>query len=220
MERILNTELDTLVMKHLTERFNLTHHRPVGEFHLSSAVYCITRAFWESTAPCDPTDEELMLFALGYGLQDVITPTGATAPTYIKDNIIYRPDFILKVGDTELGEIKTSRMSMKTLVAALPETWECYIKGGCYIREQLTYNLSVLLLMGNYAPPFPKLRSETLTFTSEEIADNWDRILERKMAYDVAIRDGTPPTPYQYCYDFECKNCRYGLMCEAVAGKK
>jgi len=213
MIRTLNPELDGLVMKHLTEKFNLLHHRPAGEFHLSSAVYCITRAFWESTTPCDPSDEELMLFALGYGLQDVITPTGATAPTFTKDNIIYRPDFVLKVGDTELGEIKTSRMGLKTLEASIPHTWECYIKGGCYIREQLTYNLSVLLIIPS------KIRSETLTFTPEEIADNWDRILERKMVYDIAIRDNTPPAPGSYCYEWECKSCRYKILCESVSGK-
>jgi len=213
MERIENPELDRLALDHLANLYKIKDKRE--GIHLSTLVYCLTRSFFDQLAPVEPTDEEVMLFALGYGLQDVLTPTGAGKLVCIKDGITYSPDFLLKLNGS-LGEIKTTRMSSKTLEDHLPETWIEYIMGGCYIREETSYNLMVLLMMGNYHPPFPKIHSETLVFEEQELQANWDYLLGRKEVYEEALSSNQPPQPFQWCKDWECKFCKYRLQCQAM----
>ena len=216
MKRLPNPELDRLILNHLADKYQLYQFRQPGEFHLSSGVYCTTKAFWEATTPVIPTDEELMLFAVGLGLQDMLTPKQATTPTFVKDGIIFRPDFMLKLYKDEYHELKTTRMSMKRILEGLPDTWVQYIAGGCYIRGVTTYQLSTLLLMGNWAPPFPKIYSETLVFEQDELLGNWANILTRKIVYDEAIEKSQPPTPFKYNAEWECKNCCYKMNCDAI----
>ena len=216
MRRVPNPELDRVILDYLAGEYKLYQHRKPGEFHLSTGVYCLTKGFFEATAPILPTDEEVMLFAIGLGLQEIMTPKTATTPTFIKDGVIYRPDFVLSIEKDEYHELKSSRMSMKTLLDHIPESWEEYIAGGCYMRGVTTYQLSTLLLMGNYAPPFPKIYSETLVFEQDELENNWQHIIGRKEVYDLAILNNTPPTPHQYCKEWECKNCRYKTMCDVI----
>jgi hypothetical protein len=159
-----------------------------------------------------------MLFALGYGLQDVLTPPDAHTPTIECEGIIYRPDMLLDLPNFGLVELKTTRMSSKK--DELPDTWLEYIKGGCYIRSTNTYDLSVLYMMGNYAPPFPRLASFRLEFEQAELDSNWQYLMTRKQIYESHLADNTPPEPYMWSKDWECSKCRYKLTCEAVAAHK
>ena len=88
--------------------------------------------------------------------------------------------------------------------------------GGCFIRGTQQYDLIILYMMGNYAPPFPVVYAETIEFEDEEIEDNWQRLVERKAVLDNSLATGTMPLPYQYCYDWECRFCRYKLICETI----
>lgn len=157
-----------------------------------------------------------MLFALGYGLQDVLTPPQAETPVYEKDGITFSPDFELHLAGDMTCELKTTRMSLKTLEAGLAETWVEYIMGGCYIRKITSYELCVLLMMGTYRPPFPIIHSETLVFEQEELEENWQYILSRRDIYVEALAANKPPAPQQYCKSWESKNCRYKMMCQAL----
>ena len=71
-------------------------------------------------------------------------------------------------------------------------------------------------MMGNYSPPFPDIYAETIEFTDEEIQENWEKILGRKEVLDLSLLNDTPPVPYQNCYDWECKYCRYQLVCQTL----
>ena len=184
--------------------------------HLSSYITCRTKSFLDQKQTTEPSDEEVMLFALGYGLQDVITPKDATAPVIKKEGIIYRPDLILS---RRLNEIKTTRKSAKYhyMDDSIPETWKEYMMGGCYLADQNEYDLIILYMMGDYSPPFPQIYAETEYFTDQEIADNWEVIISRKLTLDTAMESDSIPTPYKNCYDWECKYCRYKLVCETIA---
>ena len=216
MKRIDNPALDRLILTHLAERYGIYQKRE--GLHLSTLVYCLTRSFFDQQAPTLPTDEEVMLFATGYGLQEILTPKSATTPIFEKDGIIYRPDMVFPVTlkDIEtLVEIKTTRAGVKRyLEGPLPETWIEYIAGGCYIKGTNSYELSVLYVAER---PVPKIRSETLIFDEPgELESNWGYLLKRKEVYTKALADNTPPTPFNYCKEWECKSCRYLMMCEAI----
>ena len=55
-----------------------------------------------------------------------------------------------------------------------------------------------------------------LGIDEEEIEENWKNIIKRKTILDDSLKTGNPPTPFQYCFDWECKNCRFKLICETL----
>jgi hypothetical protein len=222
-----NPELSRLILNHLSDKYKLK--QPREGIHLSTLVYCLTRSFFDAHSAVEPTDEELMLFALGYGLQDVLTPPDATTPTLEEEGIIYRPDMLLCIPGNvglQLVEVKTTRMSSKK--GELPETWVEYIKGGCHIRKTNSYELVILYLMGNYAPPFPQISACRLEFEQQELDENWQYLTTRRDVYQSHMADNTPPEPYMWCKVddkgamWECSKCRYKLNCAAISliGKK
>jgi len=213
MEKIEDPELSRAILSHLAELYKLKEVRQ--GIHLSTLIYCLTKGFFDYVAPIEPTDEEVMLFSLGLGLQDVLTPTQAEAPIYEENGITFSPDFVLKLSEpARYVELKTTRMSSSR--EDLPETWLEYIKGGCYMRRINQYELSVLFMLGNYKPPFPQIKSFKLVFTQEELEENWTYLLGRLLVYQQALRINRPPAPFEHCKDWECKNCRYKLQCEAL----
>ena len=120
---------------------------------------------------------------------------------------------------SRLNEIKTTRKSAKYhyMEDSLPLTWLEYMMAGCYMTGSTEYDLIILYMMGNYSPPFPQIYAETIQFEPVEIAANWKDILLHKGILDAAIKSGNPPEPYKNCYDWECKYCRYKLVCETIA---
>ncbi len=214
MKRIDNPELKRKILDHLADLYKIKEVRESN--HLSSYISCRTKSFLDQKGTAEPTDQEVMLFTLGYGLQDVLTPKDATAPVITKDGIIYRPDMIL---DSRLNEIKTTRKSAKYhfMEDSLPVTWVDYMMGGCILMERTEYDLIILYMMGNYSPPLPEIYAETVQFGKEELEKNWQKILANKAVLDNAIASGVPPEPFTNCYDWECKYCRYKLVCQTIA---
>ena len=244
MKRVDNPELNRKILNHLADLYKIKEVREPN--HLSSYISCRTRGFFDQKQAIEPTDEEVMLFALGYGLQDVLTPKDSQAKTYEYEGITYRPDMTLTVHRRDypeqlpyteltinipmqtvheverLQELKTTRRSAKKhyIDEEIPVTWLAYMMGGCKIRQTNQYDLIVLYMMGNYAPPFPQLYTDTFYFTDEEIETNWGMVISNKVVLDSALAEGKPPTPFMHCYDWECNYCRYKLVCETLVRLK
>lgn len=222
MEIIRNFETDRQILRHLGDLYGIFDKREPN--HLSTYVYCLTKAYWSHVTPIPPTDTECLLFALGYGLQDVITPTGATVPVYEKHGVIYRPDLELpEVWGDVPGEIKTTRLSPKTVeTSGFPSTWMKYMKGVCFLKDISRYHLVVLHLMGYWRPPTPLVMSYDIEFSDEEIFDNWSELLSRKVVLDDALVNSQVPLPFTYMNadsgKAECNwgsGCRYRMLCDA-----
>jgi hypothetical protein len=211
MERIPNPEMEQYALDHIANLYNIRKVR--DRIHLSTLIYCLTSSYFDFTQPILPTEEEVMLFALGYGLQDVLTPQEAETPVFEKEGIVYSPDYLLQI-DGKYFEIKTTRMSYDK--PEYPETWIEYIMGGCYIRDINEYELVVLHMMGNWKPPFPKIRAETLRFDQEELLHNWYRTIGRRNMLLSSLEANHVPEPGKWCKDWECKYCRYKVVCDAL----
>jgi len=211
MKVIDNPELSRLMLDHLTGLYNLKKQR--DEVHLSTLIYCLTRSFLDMKQDVEPTDMEVMLFALGIGLQNEFTPANTTLPVIRKDGVVFSPDFVIKVGEGQYCEMKTTRMST---ARDFPESWIEYIKGGCFMQGIKEYDLSVLYMMGNYKPPFPQLNSFRLEFDEAELEANWKYLMCRKEVFDEALKNNRPPRPKEHCSDWECKNCRFKAQCDAM----
>ncbi len=208
-----NGELTRLMIDHLAKLYGIYEKR-VG-VHLSTLIYCLKRSQMDaSESNVIPTESEVMLFALGWGLQDVLTPTSAETPVIEKEGIVYRPDFRLTLKDWT-AELKTTRMSSaKGDKHEFPETWLEYMLGGCYMLDTTIYHLTILYMMGTWRPPFPVIKSYTFEFTPDEIKDNWNKIKTRYEIYKLALDTGIKIEPYTYAKPFECEHCRYKLICE------
>lgn len=219
MIRTENTELKNLAVQWLSDLYGIKTVRSPD--HLSTFVYCLTKAWYsQQESRIEPTENEVLLFALGYGLQDVLTPKDATGMIFEQEGITYSPDmhFVLPNEKAELlMELKTTRRSARKHWEAIPETWMTYMLGGCKMRGTNRYDLIVLYMMGGYRPPFPEILCDTFIFSDEEIEANWQRIQQRKKVLDASLQTSKPPTPFAWNYDWECKYCSYKMVCESVS---
>lgn len=211
-----NPELDRTILNHLADLYKIKEKREPN--HLSTYIYCLTKAYWEQRQGIAPTDEEVLLFSLGYGLQDVLTPKDAIVPYYEKDGIVYRPDLEFpRLGHP--GEIKTTRTSPNTHAKnGFSPSWLQYMMGVCFLQDVREYELIILYMVGVWRPPTPILTCYRLEFDDDEVFDNWMWLSERKTTLDVSLALDEPPMPYKHCNDdtnWECKYCRYKLQCEA-----
>jgi hypothetical protein len=213
MRRTPNPELDRIILDALARRYKLLDKRE--GIHLSSLIYCLTKGYLDFKSPIEPTDTELLNFATGYGLQELLFPADETV--YEKDGITYRPDGTLQVraGDVQkLIEIKSTRSGVKRYQEGnLPETWMTYMKGGCYIRGTTTYDLGVIYLAER---PSAKILSETIEFEPEEIEENWMWLIGRRDAYKKSLDEEIPITPFTTAPEWLCNGCRYINVCGAI----
>ena len=213
MRRVPSPELDRIILDVLAKRYKLLEKR--GGVHLSTLNYCLTKGYLDQKSPIKPTDTELLNFATGYGLQELLFP--ADEAVYEKDGVTYRPDGTLQVraGDVQkLIEIKSTRSGVKRYQeGSLPETWVTYMEGGCYIRGVASYDLGVIYLSER---PSARILSETIYFDDIEIEANWKWILQRKDAFLKALEVETPPLPFTTAPAWMCESCRYINVCNAI----
>ena len=215
MRRELNPEMDRIILDALATKYKLLVKRE--GIHLSSLLYCLTKSYLDLKTPLEPTDTELLLFATGYGLQDVMTPDLEEEYTFVTDGITYRPDTVFPVqqGSVEkLVEMKSTRAGVKRYQTGdFPTTWLTYMMAGCHIRNTKSYELVVIYVAER---PTAKIISETVYFDSIEIEENWKWVLSRRDTYVKALETETVPTPREYCDSWMCNDCRYTLPCDAI----
>lgn len=205
--------LDALTLKYITSRSRDT-------IHVSHLIYCLTKGYYELTDPLPPTDNEVMLFAIGFGLENILLREESHVETGEVDGIKYSPDFVpLSAGKAEL---KTTRQATGK---PFPETWLEQIMAYSYAEKLLEYDLVVLHITGNYKPPFPQIVGYRLTFEQVELDANWANLLKRKMVLTVALETKTPPPARVWCkvdnkgVYWECKFCRYAIRCGVGKGE-
>lgn len=232
MDRVENPQIIRQALNNLQAGYQDDSRRDC--IHLTDLIYCLTRSWFDKRYPLPPTDEEVLLFALGWGLQKVLVPEDQEAEEIICDGIHLSPDF-MSIGGV-LAELKTTRQSSRRKneskqyePSPFSESWVEQMKGYCYAQKLVdygpgsrmlelgsSYDLLVLHMMGNYAPPFPSLVGWRVTFTPEELKEFWTYMLERKVILDAAIETEMPPDPFTANKEWECGNCRYASRCQLL----
>ena len=209
MEIISNPQIRREILETLRFRYlESTKESRAPGIHLTQLVYCLTRSFYNVIKPLPPNDMEIMLFSLGFGLENILLRENSRVKAGEKDGIHYSPDFIPLSGG--LAELKTTRASEGKL---FPETWLEQILGYMYAERLEYYDLVVLHLLGNYKPPFPSIVGYRITPTADELVRNWDRLTMRRDVLVKAFVAGEAPAPGKWCKDWEPKYCRYGFKC-------
>lgn len=183
--------------------------------HLSDLIYCSRKAYFRKLGLSPPPSDELcVMWMTGYAFQAYMFPLDEEVPLIV-DGIGCTPDIPSGI------EVKSTRQSSKNFDLSTNTHWKRQILGYCKALNKLEYDLVVLFVCGNYAPPFPDIDCWHIGVTQEEVDESWEEMLRRKLALEVALDSdlftggGTPPEPN--CEDWEWKYCENVDMCQDTA---
>ena len=215
------------------------------ELHWTEVRNCLTKMWEDKHDPLPPTDQEMLLFAVGFGLEAVILrdeqvmmndDTGdlgmlssMSPPPRIMFGLHLTPDYQqIKGGELDL---KSTRMH--------PDTDGSPKRGwpGTWTHQFIGYAVSNILPAGiqesdgweNLIPEyvfynvgimyitFPvEFAALNIKFSREEVIKVIDNALERKAIYLRHVKEDRKPTPFRWNEDYECEHCRYSFRCNAT----
>lgn len=211
--------------------------------HVSSLIYCLSKALYEATDPLPPTDREVELWSIGFGLERVFLPGLQEEPLEM-DGITGTPDFTLGIlsdlkstrmapgssaGCAECGEpyrghtvITTGHAYVKApaLPFEIPEGWRRQFMAYRWMKNQAgepeyEFAVSIIHLIQ------PLLQVLRLIFTHNELVENWQWILMRADQY-LSMKAANDPQPFLHMNEWECgagtaNQCQYYLRCSLEA---
>jgi hypothetical protein len=192
---------------------------------LTTLLYCLTKAWKDQHEPVEPTDKELHLWSVGFGLERVLIQSRMVHEVWVMDGVTMHPDFLAL--DGVLADLKTTRAGPK------PPTFETY--GSMWLRQfqgYARYKIKQAELAGEvikYPYPFDvltyhliqaEMKAWRFWFDEAEIERNWEYVQLRKQVWEYSEASGIMPEPYQWNEDWECKDCRYALGCQLWASLK
>ena len=212
MELVANPALGRQILEQLVLEYHIDKPLP----HLTELIYCLTKSFWDRKDPLPPTEQEILLFSTGWGLERLLLKHQKEAHEGEVDGIHFTPDFL---AFTDIhGELKTTRQSSKKYdeigAGALPIGWQRQILGYMHCLNTTEYELAVLHLMGEYRPPFPTIRTWRVSASQFEIEDNWEWLQTRRGHYLDCLDSNMVPVPYSHNEKYECTHCKYKLRCD------
>jgi hypothetical protein len=188
------------LLGNLKKHFGLLHERE--GIHLTDCLLCLRKAYWDKVDSLPPTEEELLYFLLGLGLQETFH-TDSVGEMEL-DGVLLNPDFESAKGTPV--ELKTTRIGRKRLDSYdFPKHWIRQLMGYCYALGVTEGDLLIFTLIQ------PELLNYHIEFTATEIGENWGRVLGKAEALRLAI--ATDILPVRTSEDWECKSCRYRLRC-------
>ena len=172
--------------------------------HLSDLIYCSRKAYFRKMGMSPPPSDVLcVLWMTGYAFQNYMFPKDEEIPITI-DGINCTPDIPSGI------EVKSTRMSSKRFDLDKVTQYKRQILGYCKALNKLEYDLVVLFVCGNYAPPFPDVNCWHIETTQEEVDANWNEVLQRAVKIKIALMDRVPPEPDSMDWEWEyCENIEY-----------
>jgi hypothetical protein len=234
--RIEEDPIGTAALIQMVRDEYLTDEPRDAEFtiHGTSLIYCLTKQYWQDTDPLPPSDEEVTMWSVGYGLERRILARKEEAVEL--DGIVLSPDFRLM---GSLADLKTTMMAPEKSLgcAKCGEPYQGH-KGHKYekneqkqpfeppaswVKQFQNYSYVQWKLTGVFDPVFraavlhlvPRLyKSYVFTFEERELEDNWARTLERRDSF-IRMHEEKKPEPFGHLgFEGECNYCRYKLRCE------
>lgn len=203
--------------------------------HQSDLVYCLNKAALRKIQPQEDTDQETLMFSIGYATQRWLTGQDKDAPEKEVDGIKVTCDAL--EGSIPF-ELKCSYQSSNKNIEE-NTAWLKQIQAQCYVQDSLIAYLSRFELMGDwkgifkpkeyktYTPeekatyakehPRPTLHAYRLEFTKEEIERNWAWLRQRRELFLQVIETGELLPKVQALpsgQGWECDWCKFKIDCE------
>ena len=204
--------------------------------HCSDLVYCLNKQSFRKLLPLEETEEEILLFSLGWMSQRWLTHSWEDTPTITKDGIQVTPDAVWSGGNP--WELKATYTSSEKDI--LENTaWIHQVMSQCIVLGKREAYLSRMELMGNWKMHAPKgwadehpdekfeWKRPTLSvfhfeFSPAELGKHWDWMLARKELYLDILASGKylpKAVSIPSGQEFECGYCRYKELCDSKLGE-
>lgn len=208
--------LDKIVAREFNDRSGI---------HSSDLNYCLNKAVMRKVKPLPNTDEEILIFSMGWATQYWLTE-GAEETPHILDGIIVTPDN--EDYDGIPWELKATYQSSNNSIEEKNLAWIRQIMSQCKVMGTTEARLTRFEIMGDWKWVYgykqekevakrPTLHAYHLYFTQHEIDHNWNWMLSRKKLYEQVMETGQllPPSLALPTSDhYECKWCPYTEQCE------
>lgn len=193
----------------ILDNIRATVDKPREGIHLSDLIYCTRKAYFRKIglAPL-PSDEQCLMWLTGFAFQAYMFPLDVELPLRV-EGVNCSPDVPSGI------EVKSTRQSMRKFNFLSMGGWKRQILGYCKALNQLEYDLAVMFVCGNYAPPFPDIDCWHIVAEVGEVEENWDEVMRKKLILEEALGDGAMPEEPD-CDDFEWKYCECVDMCEGT----
>lgn len=195
--------------------------------HCTDLIYCLNKQAWRRLTGAMPTDQELLLYSLGWATQRWITGTFVPEKEYVVDGITVTPDSST-VDGVKPWELKTTYASSTHSIETMLH-WLRQLMAQCKVTGATEAYLSRLELMGDWGWVYgtkekkktaqhPTLSAYLIIFTPEEIVVNWAWLLMRKARFEKILTTGQM-LPKQLALapgqEWECGYCPRKDSCDA-----
>lgn len=199
----------------LLDRFRREGPRP--SIHVSDlATPCLRRSYYSKKGLAPAEDSDILLWMAGKAHHSLIE--GRLRELKFEENGITGTIDCLEKGDTQgriVTEFKTTRASSKKDVTKDYFWWIEQVMAYLHLFGDAVARLYVLHLMGTWSPPTePHLVAYELGFTERELADNWQKMLERKVLLLRSLQNTEPPPGPHPGMEWGCKNCPAKEACD------
>lgn len=207
----MNINVNPNMKEWVLERLRVEYSSPRPFPHATELIYCLTRSYYDRLDPLLPTEREMLMFSVGFGMERLLLRGAGVKPLKL-DDVNLSPDFLMVNGDQGYGELKTTRQKPPPAGSApeLSEGWLKQIMCYCWATKTVSYNLAVLHIIQ------PELRAWELGFEVGELEENWQWMMDRKQEYVGWVGMVTPPTAFKYNMEWECGYCRYKTRCDVA----
>ena len=209
MQIVEDRELRALALDALRVEYHMAERRP--GLHQSELAYCLSKTYWERTDPSPFTETEVLLFAIGFGMERVVLAREVQPEPLEIDGIHLSLDTIKLFGPADLKTTRKRAAGRKGEDGfQLSDGWVKQFKTYAYGIKVLEFGVVIIHLIE------PALSAYRLHFTQEELDENWEWLLQRKATLDQMLA-ADDPQPFRHNEDWECDHCRYKLKCQLSA---
>lgn len=194
-----NNYLKNIIVEHFREKHR---SKPPKDWKtVSQLISCPRKTYFRITQPEKEYigDEAILKMDIGRVYHEIFEFYPISELSISKDGVSGTVDMI----GEKITEIKTTRASKKKPIEE-NILWLKQIMGYCYILDKKEADLIVIYLVNG------SIKCYSLTFTEEELKENWLTILCHKYLIEESLAANEPPEEYQ---TEECEYCGFKKLC-------
>lgn len=178
--------------------------------HLMELIQCLTKSYNNRFNPLPITPREIGFFTAGRAIEAfILSKVESTSIRGILEGVNYEVDFLHL--DERIGELKSTRIHTNKESKDFPDTWTKQVLGYMKCRQQTQGVVAIFHIIP------AEFKAWEVEANQEQIDSNWSWIQQRKDQYLSFVTAKETPTPFEYNEGWECKTCRYKLICDVTA---
>lgn len=178
--------------------------------HLMELVQCLTKSYNDRFQSLHLTPKEIGFFTAGRAIESfLLQKLGSKSVRGEFEGVNYEVDFLAV--DERIGELKSTRIHTNKKPEDFPDRWTKQVLGYMKCRGQTQGIVAIFHIIP------VELRIWEVEASKFDINENWLWVQQRKRTYMELVAKRETPTPFKYNEDWECKDCRYKLICDMTA---